>query len=169
MKKMITFLLGFAILSFATTSAQAYERTEQFFKQSCNDWTENKLGFQKHIDGLRHIYSVYEEVAYRCNHEGLKKSATLTEETVEAFEYTTASCATGEQELFFQYLDRTDDDYFLSNATHRLSDEVYLAKDETSASMESEILQYYDLSFYEFDEFYMLKPENIDCDMIVED
>lgn len=101
MKKTITFLLCFAILSFVTTSSQAYERSEQFFKQSCNDWKENKLGFQKHTDGLRHIYSVYEKVAYRCNHEGLKKSAMLTEETVEAFEYTTAACATGEQELFF--------------------------------------------------------------------
>ena len=168
-KKTITFLFCFAILSFSITTAQAYERSEQFFKQSCNDWKEDKLGFQKHIDGLRHIHYVYEEVAYRCNHEVLKKSATLIEETVEAFEYTTAACGTGDQELFLQYLDKAGDDYFLENATHELSEEVYLAKDETSASMESEILQYYDLSFYEFDAFYMLKPENIDCNMIVED
>jgi len=167
MKKKITLIFAFTFLSIATTLTQAYERTEQMFKESCEKWKEEQLGFQKHTDGLRHIHTVYQKVAYRCNHEGLKNSAKLAGETVEAFEYTTAACGTGDKELFFQYLDKTDDDYFLSHATHFLSNDVYLQKDEVSASMESEILQYYDLSFYEFDEFYMLKPENISCDMIV--
>ncbi len=167
MKKLFAF--SFTLLTIATSSLQADESLKTMFHESCQYYKENMDGLEKHKNGLRHFAYVYEEVAYRCDHDGIKNTAKLFENSAQAFEYTVAACGTGNQELFYEYLHRTDDNYVLGNMKHEFTQDVYLEKDDISESMESEILQYYDLTFLEFDPFYMLKPENISCDMIIED